>query len=79
MPSALLLDLDDTLLDDRGAMAKSILLFRASHGLVAQECDDAVVRRWDEVGRNLWRQLALGQVSFEDQRRIRLRTTFGQT
>jgi putative hydrolase of the HAD superfamily len=76
MPSALLIDLDDTLVDDRGAMAKSVLMFREKHRLVPNENDDSLVARWDEVGRELWHLLALGKVTFQEQRRIRLRRVF---
>ena len=76
MPSALLIDLDDTLLDDRGAMAKSVLQFRQKHGLADHVDDDSLVARWDEVGREVWRKLARGQVTFQEQRRVRLRQVF---
>jgi putative hydrolase of the HAD superfamily len=76
MPSALLVDLDDTLLDDRGSMAKAVLRFRAKHGFVPTESDEALITHWDEVGRELWRQLARGTVAFQEQRRLRLRRVF---
>lgn len=76
MASALLLDLDDTLIDDRGAMAAAVLLFRAQHGFCDTESDQNVAQRWDSVGRSLWARLALGELSFEEQRRERLRETF---
>lgn len=73
MPSALLIDLDDTLLDDRGSMAKSVLQFRQKHGL-ADHLD--MVARWDAVAREVWRTLARGEVTFQEQRRVRLRQVF---
>ena len=76
MPAALLIDLDDTLIDDRGAMAAAVLRFRRSHSLAMHEQDAIVAERWDTVGRSLWRRLALGEVSFTEQRRMRLRETF---
>ncbi|MEO8384591.1 MAG: HAD-IA family hydrolase [Betaproteobacteria bacterium] len=76
MPSALLLDLDDTLIDDRGAMADAVLLFRKTHNLCCSEEDHSVAARWDEVGRSLWRRMALGEVTFIEQRRLRLKETF---
>jgi putative hydrolase of the HAD superfamily len=76
MPTALLIDLDDTLVDDRGAMAKSVLKFREKHRLVQNEDDDSLVARWDKVGREVWQLLALGEVTFQEQRRIRLRRVF---
>lgn len=75
-PRALLLDLDDTLLDDRGAMADAVLVFRAKHGLSKSESDDLIAARWDSIGREVWRKMALGELSFVEQRRVRLRETF---
>ncbi len=77
MPAALLLDLDDTLLDDRGAMSAAVLAFRAKHDLIPEVPDEVLASRWDESGRSLWRRLASNDVTFEEQRRIRLRTVFG--
>ena len=76
MHTALLIDLDDTLIDDRGAMASAVLQFRRMHSLLPNEEDEAVTSRWDEIGRSLWRRLALGEVSFVEQRRLRLRGAF---
>lgn len=76
MPAALLIDLDDTLIDDRGAMAAAVLRFRRSHSLAIDEDDAIVAERWDTVGRSLWRRLALGELGFTEQRRMRLRETF---
>lgn len=77
MITALLLDLDDTLIDDRGAMADAVVLFRSQHKLCPDEDDRSISTRWDEIGRALWRQVARGEVGLEEQRRIRLRKTFG--
>ena len=76
MPSALLIDLDDTLLDDRGAMANAVLRFRDSHALARDEDDASLVALWDEAGRVLWRRLSLGELTLQEQRRIRLRQVF---
>lgn len=76
MALALLIDLDDTLIDDRGAMAEAVLLFRAKHGLCDKEQDHVVSARWDSVGRSLWAGLSLGELSFDEQRRQRIRETF---
>lgn len=75
-PRALLLDLDDTLLDDRGAMADAVQAFRAKHGLSKSESEDLTAARWDSIGREVWRKMALGELSFIEQRRVRLRETF---
>ena len=63
MISALLIDLDDTLIDDRGAMADAVVLFRNEHKFCPDEDDHSIS--------------TLGEVGFEEQRRMRLRTTFG--
>ena len=76
MISALLLDLDDTLIDDRGAMAKAVLSFRDKHRLMGGMSDAELAEKWDSVGRALWRQLDLGEVGFEEQRRLRIKNTF---
>jgi HAD superfamily hydrolase (TIGR01549 family) len=76
MPAGLLIDLDDTLLDDRGAMAAAVLEFREKHDLVRHVADRALAARWDEVGRSLWQKLSPGEVTFEEQRRVRLREVF---
>ena len=74
---ALLLDLDDTLIDDRSAMAAAIVQLRAHMGLAPSQDNDAIAARWDAVGRSLWAQCAAGEISFAEQRRVRLRETFG--
>ncbi len=74
---ALLLDLDDTLIDDRKAMAAAVLQLRAHMGLAPSEDNDSVATRWDAIGRSLWAQCAAGEISFAEQRRVRLRETFG--
>lgn len=76
MISALLLDLDDTLIDDRSAMARAVLAFRAQHQLSIELDDEQLSQRWDSIGRALWRQLDLGEVGFDEQRRLRLKNTF---
>ncbi len=76
MITALLLDLDDTLIDDKGAMASGILSLRAKHCLAQGMNDAELSERWDSIGRALWRQLDLGEVSFEEQRRLRIKNTF---
>jgi len=76
MISALLLDLDDTLIDDRGAMARAVLAFRTQHQLCMGVDDAQLSLRWDSIGRALWRQLDLGELGFDEQRRLRIKHTF---
>jgi putative hydrolase of the HAD superfamily len=76
MRFALLIDLDDTLLDDRGAMARSVLQFREKHHFAQTVTAESLVARWESVGRDLMQKLSLGLISFQDQRRVRLRQVF---
>jgi putative hydrolase of the HAD superfamily len=76
---ALLLDLDDTLIDDRQAMAAAVLQLRAHMGMAPSQDNDAIATRWDAIGRSLWARCAAGEISFTEQRRVRLRETFGIT
>jgi len=78
MVIALLVDLDDTLMDDRQAMARAVLQLRAKRELVARGAagDGELAARWDELGRRLWAQCAAGEIGFVEQRRMRLRETF---
>lgn len=76
MPRALLIDLDDTLLDDRGAMAAAVLQLRIERKLAPGMDDGTLVQRWDSVGRELWQVMGQGQVTFQQHRRLRLRRVF---
>ncbi|MES2952787.1 MAG: HAD family hydrolase [Pseudomonadota bacterium] len=76
MIAALLIDLDDTLLDDRQAMAAAVLQLRERLGLSPSKDSDAISKRWDDIGRALWARCAAGEISFVEQRRARLRDTF---
>ncbi len=74
---ALLLDLDDTLIDDRSAMAAAIVQLHAHMELAHSQDNNGIAARWDAVGRSLWARCAAGEISFAEQRRVRLRETFG--
>ncbi len=74
---ALLLDLDDTLTDDRRAMAAAVVQLREQLGLTPSEDSRVIAARWDAIGRSLWAWCAAGEISFAAQRRARLRETFG--
>lgn len=74
--TALLIDLDDTLLDDRHAMAAAVVQLRERLGLAPGAAGDAICQRWDAIGRSLWARCAAGEISFIEQRRERLRQTF---
>lgn len=76
MLRAILVDLDNTLLDDRGAMAAAVLQLRAQQKLAPGIEDRELVHLWDSVGRQQWKAMELGQVTFLEQRRLRLRQMF---
>ena len=76
MVRALLFDLDDTLLDDRGAMADAVLLLRRRHRLAPDAADDVLAEQWDSVGRDLWRRMERGELDLTGQRRERMRRVF---
>lgn len=76
MTKAFLVDLDDTLLDDRRAMADAVLQLRAHRELAPGIEDDALIQLWDSVGRELWKGMGLGRIALVEQRRLRLRRVF---
>lgn len=71
---ALLLDLDDTLVDDSAAIRRAFTAFLEAHrALLAGEEEDAALSRWWSVSGAHWRRFERGEVSFVDQRRARVR------
>jgi putative hydrolase of the HAD superfamily len=76
---AILLDLDDTLLDDRGATAKGFEAFWSAH---RQKCayatEEKALDAWRAVARRHWVRYENGQLSFQEQRRWRIRDFFGE-
>jgi putative hydrolase of the HAD superfamily len=72
MATALLIDLDDTLIDDQGAMSLALLRVRKRHDLLPSVTDDELGGRWDDVGRKLRPRLEKGELTFLGQTRMRL-------
>jgi putative hydrolase of the HAD superfamily len=71
---ALLLDLDDTLMDDRGAIRCAFAAFVDAHRtLLAGEDEEDALARWRAVSAVHWRRFERGEVSFIEQRRARVR------
>ncbi len=68
---ALLLDLDDTLVDDQGAMGAGLAAFYAAHGLDAG--DPLVAVTWRAASLRHWERFARGETTFQGQRRDRVR------
>jgi putative hydrolase of the HAD superfamily len=71
---ALLIDLDDTLVDDRGSTASAFASFVAAHSvaLSGRETDD-LLGCWRRLAIHHWQRFERGEVSFEGQRRERVR------
>jgi putative hydrolase of the HAD superfamily len=71
---ALLIDLDDTLLDERSAAARAYSTFVEVHAAVLGSTDrDTLLERWDSVASHHWARFQRGEVSFQGQRRGRVR------
>lgn len=71
-------DLDDTLLDGRRAQRLAVQAFPGRTGLLPELSDEEVFRRWKAlIGRYLPRYFD-GSMSFQQQRRLRLRGLLGE-
>jgi putative hydrolase of the HAD superfamily len=76
---AILLDLDDTLMDDRGATAKGFTAFLAAHReKCAYSCDEDALTAWRNAARRHWIRYEQGELSFQEQRRWRIRDFLGE-
>jgi len=73
MIRAILLDLDDTLLDDTHAMNNAVLALAARHAVPACANAAEVQQRWAELTQVHWRAYRLGTLSLQGQRRERVR------
>lgn len=76
MPTALLVDLDDTLLNDRGAMTRAVLELRRRHQFAQDASDEELVRRWDAAVRTFWAASITDELPIQAQRRCRMRQVF---
>lgn len=73
----ILLDLDNTLINDRIASEKAMRVFLASYdlsllGLSEQEA----IHKWKALSLEHWSRYEAGELSFQDQRRARIRGLF---
>ncbi|MCB5190179.1 hypothetical protein LG198_05505 [Methylobacillus arboreus] len=74
MIEALLVDLDDTLLDDRSALRAALNAFFQAHcALLAGESLESSLVRWRNISARHWQKYERGEISFDDQRRARVR------
>jgi putative hydrolase of the HAD superfamily len=73
MPAAILVDLDDTLLDDRYAMGRAITALRESHGVGRSVAARDLVGHWLAITAVHWKRYRNGELTMHEQRRERLR------
>ncbi|MEQ1601885.1 MAG: HAD family hydrolase [Methylophilaceae bacterium] len=70
----LLLDLDDTLLDERSATRTALLAFLAAHlSSWEGESEAEALQRWRLISATHWFRYENGEISFHEQRRARIR------
>jgi putative hydrolase of the HAD superfamily len=72
----LLLDLDDTLVDDRSAVQAAFGAFVEFHALKGAV---DLLKRWQEISRRHWACFERGETTFQEQRRARVREFLGQS
>ena len=70
---ALLLDLDDTLLDDRNSTRTALEAFLTAHHLLAGRSRGDVLASWRSIAARHWPRYEAGEVTFVEQRRCRVR------
>ncbi|WNM30473.1 HAD family hydrolase [Streptomyces sp. Li-HN-5-11] len=76
---AVLWDVDDTLFDYTGADRAGMRLHLAAEGLLdAHGSVEQAIARWREITDAQWARFSAGEVSFEDQRRDRVRVFLGR-
>lgn len=74
IPAAVLFDIDGTLVDHDGALRQGLVGWLTSKQLATEEqCLDGLVGLWDDVAERHFPAFRAGQISFQDQRRRRLR------
>ena len=71
-------DIDGTLMDDDGAVRAACLALRAAPGRLREQPPDDFAAAWLEIAERHFRRYLAGQVSFQEQRRARLREVFGE-
>ncbi|OLT44750.1 haloacid dehalogenase [Serinicoccus sp. CNJ-927] len=74
MPRAVIFDLDDTLVDQRTAAHEAVVSWAAELGVVGPE----VARRWDAVAERHYRRYQRREITFQEQRRERVREFLGR-
>lgn len=78
MIKAVVWDVDDTLFDYTGADRAGMRLHLAAEGLLeAYDSVEQAIARWRAITDAQWARFAAGEVSFEEQRRDRVRVFLG--
>lgn len=77
MIRALLLDLDDTLLDERASSAAGFEALWAAYPGPAGETADQALARWRALSSVQWKRFETGELTFQGQRRARVRRWLG--
>ncbi|WP_299054945.1 HAD family hydrolase [uncultured Nocardioides sp.] len=75
-PGAVLLDLDDTLVDHEGAARGAVLAFAATHGPAGEP--DELVRRWQALTDRYYPRYQRRELTLDEHRRERIRAFLGQ-
>ncbi|MEU5310074.1 HAD family hydrolase [Streptomyces sp. NPDC021562] len=76
---AVVWDVDDTLFDYTSADRAGMRAHLAAEGLLAAyESAEAALVRWREITDRQWARFSAGEVSFEEQRRERIRVFLGE-
>jgi putative hydrolase of the HAD superfamily len=71
---SLLIDLDDTLLDDRSATANAFAALMQAHAQVLRSDDDSLLlEKWRAIANFHWSRFQNDEVTFQGQRRDRIR------
>jgi len=73
MARGILIDLDDTLIDDTFAMRQAAQSFREFHPDLAAFADAEIADRWAELTEFHWRRFRDGETTLQGQRRARIR------
>lgn len=74
----LLLDLDDTLIDTRTGTRLALADFHQSHGHLMGVGAEEAYARWDAGIKSHFPRYVNGEISFQEQRRWRIREVFGR-
>jgi putative hydrolase of the HAD superfamily len=74
----LLLDLDDTLIDTRTGTLRALADFHATHGHLMGIGLEEAYGRWDAGIKLHFPRYVSGEISFQEQRRRRIREVFGR-